>query len=95
MCINYNYLQRPNDFVLLYYMCTDDVINTTDTASTSTGVPIGVPSIPYTHLDCHNFFSDRKEVVERALADCQRDLLSSTEEEQFVGSWLLTEYDLF
>lgn len=63
---------------------------------TTRGAPgINVPGIPYTRIDCHTFFSDRNEVVERALADCQRDLLSSTEEEELVGTWLLTEYVLF
>lgn len=54
-------------------------------------MPITVPGIPYARIDCHSFFSDRNEVVEKALTDCQRDLLSSTEEEELVGTWLLTE----
>ncbi|XP_058797466.1 tumor protein p63-regulated gene 1-like protein [Phymastichus coffea] len=56
---------------------------------------ISVPGIPYVRLDCHTFFSDRNEVVEKAFADCQRDLLSSTEEDEFVGSWLLTEISIW
>ncbi|XP_031788137.1 tumor protein p63-regulated gene 1-like protein isoform X2 [Nasonia vitripennis] len=63
---------------------------------TTRGAPgISVPGIPYTRIDCHTFFSDRNEVVERALADCQRDLLSSTEEEELVGTWLLTEISIW
>ncbi|XP_014214254.1 tumor protein p63-regulated gene 1-like protein isoform X2 [Copidosoma floridanum] len=60
------------------------------------GVPLaGVPGIPYARIDCHTFFSDRNEVVEKALADCKRDLLTSTEEEEFVGAWFLTEISIW
>ncbi|KAJ8683261.1 hypothetical protein QAD02_019053 [Eretmocerus hayati] len=58
-------------------------------------IPAGVPGIPYARIDCHTFFSDRNEVVEKALSDCQRDLLSSTEEDELVGSWMLTEITLW
>jgi hypothetical protein len=61
--------------------------------STSKGASsVKVVSIPYNRIDCHTFFSYRNEVVERALADCQRDLLSCSEEDELIGTWLLTEY---
>ncbi|XP_011497520.1 PREDICTED: tumor protein p63-regulated gene 1-like protein isoform X2 [Ceratosolen solmsi marchali] len=64
--------------------------------STSKGASaIKVVSIPYTRIDCHTFFSSRNEVVERALADCQRDLLSCSEEDELIGTWLLTEISLW
>lgn len=60
--------------------------------SSSKATPgISVPGIPYNRIDCHTFFSDRNEVVEKAFEDCQRDLLSSTEEDELLGTWLLTE----
>ncbi|XP_017880058.1 tumor protein p63-regulated gene 1-like protein isoform X2 [Ceratina calcarata] len=53
-----------------------------------------VSNIPFKHVDIHSFFSDRNEVVERALKDCQ-DSLINEEEKNIVGSWLLTEISLW
>ncbi|XP_023315696.1 tumor protein p63-regulated gene 1-like protein isoform X5 [Trichogramma pretiosum] len=64
-------------------------------SSDANSVPVGVPGIPYTRIDCHTFFSDRNDVVERALADCKRDLLSSAEEDELIGTWMLTEISLW
>ncbi|XP_076236378.1 tumor protein p63-regulated gene 1-like protein isoform X1 [Calliopsis andreniformis] len=49
-------------------------------------------SIPFKHIDIHSFFSDRTEVVERALQDCQESLIN---EEDIVGNWLLTEISIW
>lgn len=83
--------QRP---VIDIWFLTD-VKDNQRTHNVAGTVPITVPGIPYARIDCHTFFSDRNEVVEKALEDCKRDLLSSTEEEELVGSWMLTEYALF
>lgn len=53
-----------------------------------------VSNIPFKHIDIHSFFSDRNEVVERALKDCQESLINE-EERNIVGSWLLTEISLW
>ncbi|XP_078044304.1 tumor protein p63-regulated gene 1-like protein isoform X4 [Augochlora pura] len=59
-------------------------------------VPIikDVSNIPFKHIDIHSFFSDRNEVVEKALKDCQ-DSLINEEEKDLAGSWLLTEISLW
>lgn len=76
---------------LSHCLCADVKGNSTHDGK-STNVGINVPGIPYARIDIHSFFSDRNEIVEKAFADCQRDLLSSTEEDELIGTWLLTEY---
>ncbi|XP_076684064.1 tumor protein p63-regulated gene 1-like protein isoform X1 [Andrena cerasifolii] len=51
-------------------------------------------NVPFKHIDIHSFFSDRSEVVERALKDCQESLINE-EERDVVGNWLLTEVSLW
>ncbi|CAK9826694.1 Tumor protein p63-regulated gene 1 protein [Anthophora retusa] len=53
-----------------------------------------VSNIPFKHIDIHSFFSDRNEVVDRALKDCQNNLINE-EERDIIGSWLLTEISLW
>ncbi|XP_043796938.1 tumor protein p63-regulated gene 1-like protein isoform X2 [Apis laboriosa] len=53
-----------------------------------------VSNMPFKHIDTHSFFSDRNEVVDRALKDCQESLINE-EEKDIVGSWLLTEISLW
>lgn len=53
-----------------------------------------ISTIPFKHIDIHSFFTDRNEVVERALKDCH-DSLINEEEKDIVGSWLLTEISLW
>lgn len=50
-----------------------------------------VCNVPFTHIDVHTFFTDRNEVVERAINDCVERLIRENDDE-LVGSWLLTEY---
>lgn len=49
-----------------------------------------ISNMPFKHIDTHSFFSDRNEVVDRALKDCQESLINE-EEKDIVGNWLLTE----
>lgn len=49
--------------------------------------------VPFKHIDVHTFFTDRNEVVERAINDCTENLIKENDDE-LVGSWLLTEYVL-
>ncbi|XP_076756419.1 tumor protein p63-regulated gene 1-like protein isoform X2 [Xylocopa sonorina] len=53
-----------------------------------------VSNIPFKHIDIHSFFADRNEVVARALKDC-REFLINEDENNIVGSWLLTEISLW
>jgi hypothetical protein len=48
-------------------------------------------NVPFRHIDVHTFFTDRNEVVERAINDCTENLIKENNDE-LVGSWLLTEY---
>lgn len=66
--------------------------NRENEGQTSRQVPLSkdVSNIPFKHIDIHSFFSDRNEVVDRALKDCQESLINE-EENEIVGSWLLTE----
>ncbi|XP_076652333.1 tumor protein p63-regulated gene 1-like protein isoform X3 [Halictus rubicundus] len=59
-------------------------------------VPVSrdVSNIPFKHIDIHSFFTDRNEVVEKALKDCQETLIND-EEKEIAGSWLLTEISLW
>lgn len=50
--------------------------------------------VPFKNVDVHSFFTDRNEVVERALMDC-REFLKEISNNEFVGSWLLTEISLW
>lgn len=52
-----------------------------------------VCNVPFRHIDVHTFFTDRNEVVERAIHDCTEKLIKENNEE-LIGSWLLTEYAL-
>ncbi|XP_015598645.1 tumor protein p63-regulated gene 1-like protein isoform X1 [Cephus cinctus] len=53
-----------------------------------------LPSIPFKRIDAQSFFSDRNEVVDRALKDCCTDLIKDYDSD-VVGSWLLTEISLW
>ncbi|XP_016922441.1 tumor protein p63-regulated gene 1-like protein isoform X1 [Apis cerana] len=53
-----------------------------------------ISNMPFKHIDTHSFFSDRNEVVDRALKDCQESLINE-EEKDIVGNWLLTEISLW
>jgi len=48
-------------------------------------------NVPFRHIDVHTFFTDRNEVVERAINDCMENLIKENNDE-LIGSWLLTEY---
>lgn len=52
-----------------------------------------VCNVPFQHIDVQTFFTDRNEVVERAINDCTEKLIKENNEE-LVASWLLTEYTL-
>ncbi|XP_063989850.1 tumor protein p63-regulated gene 1-like protein [Diachasmimorpha longicaudata] len=75
-----------------------DVKDAYDRAPSSRDVPRSsapnVASIPFRHVDVHSFFSDRNEVVERAIKECQETLLTDQTDE-IVGTWLLTEISLW
>ncbi|XP_033327488.1 tumor protein p63-regulated gene 1-like protein isoform X3 [Megalopta genalis] len=70
--------------------------NLENQGNTFNQIPItkDVSNIPFKHIDIHSFFSDRNEVVEKALKDCQ-DSLINEEEKDLAGSWLLTEISLW
>ncbi|XP_029665351.1 tumor protein p63-regulated gene 1-like protein [Formica exsecta] len=53
-----------------------------------------VCNVPFKHIDVHTFFTDRNEVVERAINDCTENLIQENNDE-LVGSWLLTEISLW
>ncbi|XP_014296255.1 tumor protein p63-regulated gene 1-like protein isoform X2 [Microplitis demolitor] len=53
-----------------------------------------VVSIPYKNIDVHTFFSDRDEVVERAIKEC-RETLATDQNDEIIGTWLLTEISLW
>ncbi|XP_076300372.1 tumor protein p63-regulated gene 1-like protein isoform X2 [Lasioglossum baleicum] len=59
-------------------------------------VPVSrdISNIPFKHIDIHSFFTDRNEVVAKALKDCQETLIND-EEKDIAGSWLLTEISLW
>ncbi|XP_076167513.1 tumor protein p63-regulated gene 1-like protein isoform X1 [Ptiloglossa arizonensis] len=65
-----------------------------DNASNQVRTSMNISNIPFKHIDIHSFFTDRNEVVERALKDCQ-DSLINEEEKDIVGNWLLTEISLW
>lgn len=68
---------------------TESVDETSKRNSTSKNVC----NLPFKHIDIHTFFTDRNEVVERAINDCTENLIKENNDE-LVGSWLLTEYVL-
>ncbi|XP_012530453.1 tumor protein p63-regulated gene 1-like protein isoform X2 [Monomorium pharaonis] len=53
-----------------------------------------IVNVPFRHIEVHTFFTDRNEVVERAISDCTEKLIKQNNDE-FVGSWLLTEISLW
>ncbi|CAD6236707.1 GSCOCG00008246001-RA-CDS [Cotesia congregata] len=53
-----------------------------------------VLSVPYKNIDVHTFFSDRDEVVERAIKEC-RETLATDQNDEIIGTWLLTEISLW
>ncbi|KZC09177.1 PREDICTED: tumor protein p63-regulated gene 1-like protein [Dufourea novaeangliae] len=61
---------------------------------TQIATSMDISNIPFKHIDIHSFFSDRNEVVERAMHDCQESLINE-EEKDIAGSWLLTEISLW
>lgn len=64
-----------------------------DDASKQSSSSRNVCNVPFKHVDVHTFFTDRNEVVERAISDCTEKLINQNNDE-LVGSWLLTEYVL-
>lgn len=70
--------------------------NTENQNNVPNGIPpqMDVSNIPFKHLDIHSFFSDRNEVVARALKDCQENLINE-DEKDVLGSWLLTEISIW
>lgn len=69
------------------------MLGTKQNTETTSGLPNSeskhVSNIPFRIIDVHNYFSDRAEVIERALKDCQKELIQN--DETLVGTWLLTE----
>ncbi|XP_074108568.1 tumor protein p63-regulated gene 1-like protein isoform X2 [Cotesia typhae] len=53
-----------------------------------------VLSVPYKNIDVHTFFSDRDEVVERAIKECW-ETLATDQNDEIIGTWLLTEISLW
>ncbi|KAG8035277.1 hypothetical protein G9C98_001767 [Cotesia typhae] len=49
-----------------------------------------VLSVPYKNIDVHTFFSDRDEVVERAIKECW-ETLATDQNDEIIGTWLLTD----
>ncbi|XP_043481044.1 tumor protein p63-regulated gene 1-like protein isoform X2 [Leptopilina heterotoma] len=77
---------------------TTGTTNTKQSTETTSGLTNSseskhVSNIPFRIIDVHNYFSDREQVIERALKDCQKELVNS--EETLLGSWLLTEISLW
>ncbi|KYM95933.1 PREDICTED: tumor protein p63-regulated gene 1-like protein isoform X1 [Cyphomyrmex costatus] len=65
-----------------------------DNASNQNSASRNVCNVPFKHIDVHTFFTDRNEVVERAISDCTEKLIKQNDDE-LVGSWLLTEISLW
>jgi len=76
-------------FILAVRPTTEITDDTPKRSSTSKDVC----NVPFRHIDVHTFFTDRNEVVERAINDCVEHLIKENNDE-LVGSWLLTEYAL-
>ncbi|XP_072751435.1 tumor protein p63-regulated gene 1-like protein isoform X2 [Anoplolepis gracilipes] len=66
----------------------------TDDTSKRNSASKNVCNLPFKHIDVHTFFTDRNEVVERAINDCTENLIKENDDE-LVGSWLLTEISLW
>ncbi|KAK2587799.1 hypothetical protein KPH14_003903 [Odynerus spinipes] len=49
---------------------------------------------PFKNVDVHSFFTDRNEVVERAVKDCH-EFIKEVSSDEVVGTWLLTEISLW
>ncbi|XP_018060272.1 PREDICTED: tumor protein p63-regulated gene 1-like protein isoform X2 [Atta colombica] len=76
---------------------TDPVRSSTENAdniSNQNSASRYVCNVPFKHIDVHTFFTDRNEVVERAISDCTEKLIKQNDDE-LVGSWLLTEISLW
>ncbi|XP_046468636.1 tumor protein p63-regulated gene 1-like protein isoform X1 [Neodiprion pinetum] len=56
--------------------------------------PKNVTTLPFKRLDAHTFFSDRNDVVERAIKDCT-DTLTKDVDGEIIGCWLLTQISLW
>ncbi|KAI4487712.1 hypothetical protein M0802_011902 [Mischocyttarus mexicanus] len=69
---------------------TEDNSKTTEQVSSVKDISYA----PFKNIDVHSFFTDRKEVVERAIKDCQ-EFLKEPNSNDIVGSWLLTEISLW
>ncbi|XP_029168544.1 tumor protein p63-regulated gene 1-like protein isoform X2 [Nylanderia fulva] len=65
-----------------------------DDTSKRSSASKNVCNVPFRHIDVHTFFTDRNEVVERAINDCTENLIKENNDE-LVGSWLLTEISLW
>ncbi|XP_033219605.1 tumor protein p63-regulated gene 1 protein-like [Belonocnema kinseyi] len=74
------------------------IVNTGTKQNEETAVPISIPeskqvsNIPF-RIDFQSYFSEREEVIERALNDCQKELIQNNG--ALIGSWLLTEISLW
>ncbi|XP_011633148.1 tumor protein p63-regulated gene 1-like protein isoform X2 [Pogonomyrmex barbatus] len=69
-------------------------IENADDATKQHTAPRNVCNAPFKHIDVNTFFTDRNEVVERAINDCTEKLIKQNDDE-LVGSWLLTEISLW
>ncbi|XP_012269413.2 tumor protein p63-regulated gene 1-like protein isoform X1 [Athalia rosae] len=63
-------------------------------ATGTTPITNNLPSIPYKRVDAHTYFSDRNDVVERAIKDCTHTLIKDADGE-VIGCWLLTQISLW
>ncbi|XP_034949925.1 tumor protein p63-regulated gene 1-like protein [Chelonus insularis] len=73
---------------------TKDDIYSQENNNNAATAKTNILSIPFKHIDVHTFFSDRNEVVERAIKECQ-ETLSTDQNDEIVGTWLLTEISLW
>ncbi|XP_047345670.1 tumor protein p63-regulated gene 1-like protein isoform X1 [Vespa velutina] len=71
-------------------------IDTEDSSKTAeqTSFPKDISYVPFKNVDVHTFFTDRKEVVERAIKDCHK-FLKEISSDDIIGSWLLTEISIW
>ncbi|KAL6266405.1 hypothetical protein P5V15_003258 [Pogonomyrmex californicus] len=69
-------------------------IENADDAAKQHTAPRNVCNAPFKHIDVNTFFTDRNEVVERAINDCTEKLIKQNDDE-LIGSWLLTEISLW
>lgn len=85
--------RRENLVIASSILAIKSVTESVDDTSNRNSASKNVCHIPFKHIDVHTFFTDRNEVVERAINDCTENLIKENNDE-LVGSWLLTEYGL-